>query len=286
MLKSIQLLFKHPYNKTHKTFALTRLMVWKSIKFLKLKDVTFRIWNNKKILLNYDSFQCMWIMYNYIVDWEEFMFIKRFLKSDDQVCDIGANMGFYTIWMSKFITEGTIHAFEPDDLNFERFNKNILLNKIADNVKPNKCIVSESSGQLNFTTGLDGENHITNTAADDSLIKDTISLDLYALKNSVKNFKFIKIDTEGFELFVLKGAKQLMAENKISVIQLEINNSVKNSNTKIEDLIDFINSNNYILCFYNSNLNKLVKTTYTTQRDNYFATADVEKINDYLNNNA
>lgn len=285
MLKSIQLLFKHPYNKANITFALTRLIVWKFVKLLKLKNITFPIWNNKKILLNHDSLQCMWIMYNYIVDWEEFVFVKRFVKTDDQVCDVGANMGFYTIWMSKFISKGLIHSFEPDDKNFDRLNKNVNLNQINTIVKLNKCLLSEINGNLNFTVGLDGENHISIKGNQQVVVKISKSLDLYAEENKINHFAYVKIDTEGFELAVLKGSKNLLSENKISVIQLEINNTVQNSSTDIYSLLNFLKIHNYQLCSYDVAKNQLVKIEYFSARENYFATIDIENINQRLKTN-
>jgi hypothetical protein len=39
----------------------------------------------------------MWVMYNWIVDWEEFKLIENYLENNDIVFDIGTNMGFYTV---------------------------------------------------------------------------------------------------------------------------------------------------------------------------------------------
>lgn len=285
MLKSIKLLFQHPYNKANKPFALARLIGWKFIKLFKLKEVTFPIWNNKKIQLNYDSLQCMWIMYNYIVDWEEFVFIKRFVKSEDEVCDIGANMGFYTIWFSKFISKGLIHSFEPDDKNFDRLNKNVNLNQITPIVKLNKFLISEVNGNLKFTVGLDGENHISLKENLGVTVKVSKSLDLYAEENKIHHFAYVKIDVEGFELAVLQGSKTLLSENKISVIQLEINSTVQNSDTDIDTLLNFLKIHNYQLCSYDVPKNQLVKIEYFSARENYFATHDIENINQTLKTN-
>jgi hypothetical protein len=59
MVKKIQTLYKNDYNKTHPFFAIYRLLYWKVIKVFKLRNVVFNIWGNRKILLNYNSFQCM-----------------------------------------------------------------------------------------------------------------------------------------------------------------------------------------------------------------------------------
>jgi FkbM family methyltransferase len=69
-------------------------------------------------------------MYNYIVDWEEFNLIRDYVRPNDQVADVGSNMGYYTIWMSKFITSGKIYAFEPDKTNYLKLVNNVKLNKL------------------------------------------------------------------------------------------------------------------------------------------------------------
>ncbi|WP_412467649.1 FkbM family methyltransferase [Pedobacter sp. KLB.chiD] len=221
-------------------------------------------------------------MYNYIVDWEEFIFISKFLKQDDHVCDIGTNIGFYTIWMSKFIKYGKIHSFEPDDINFNRLENNVKLNALNNIVSLNKLIVSETNGKLNFTEQLDGENHITNNLDSKGVQKDSVQLDTYSEDKQITTFKFVKIDTEGFELSVLMGAKKLLDQKKIKVIQLEINAGLKTSNIEPKDLINYLLSKDYKLCRYDVLNNQLCYTNYQPSKENYFATYDLDGVNSLL----
>lgn len=160
MIKSFTSLFQFPFNKKHPVFAFYRLVYWKLIRLFKLKNVKYWLWNNRVILLQYNSFQSMWLMYHYYVDWEEFNLISKYIRPGDQVFDIGANMGLYTVWMSKFVSHGKIHSFEPDAGNFGRLQKHIVLNKLQKQVIANKKAASDVDGQLSFTKGLDIENHI------------------------------------------------------------------------------------------------------------------------------
>ena len=102
MFNSLKSLYSSPYNKEHSVNAIVRFFEWKFIRLFKLTNYKKKVWKDKYILLNYDSFQSMWIMYNWMVDWEEFNLIKNFIKEKDFCLDVGSNMGFYTVWFSKF----------------------------------------------------------------------------------------------------------------------------------------------------------------------------------------
>lgn len=282
MIESINTLLKTEFNKNNKAFALKRFIYWKIIRLLKLKNVAYPFWNGRKIYISADSFHSMWLMYNYIVDWEEFNFISKYIQENDQVCDIGSNLGLYTIWMSIFIKSGKIHSFEPDDVNYDRLTANIAVNSLSNIVSANKSIVSEVDGNLNFTTALDGENHIIDQSDIKTTLKKSIRLDTYTEKEHIADFKFIKIDTEGFELSVLKGAEKLLNKKKIKVIQLEINQGLINAKIKPAELLDYIFSKEYKLCRYNVSANQLYEVDYDQSIDNYFATFDIDNVNTYL----
>lgn len=285
MISSFKTFLSTPYNSKNKVKSVKRFFLWKLIKALKLKNFKYSLWDNKLIYLNHDSFQSMWIMYNYWVDWEEFNLIKNLVKSQDQVFDIGANMGFYTIWFSKFISfGGNIHSFEPDLNNFNRLKKNVLLNENNEIFNLNNKAVSDLNGELTFTTGLDGENHISNDQSISRTRVESITLDEYCEKNQIKKLNYVKIDVEGFEYSVLKGAESLLSEQKISIIQLEINQTISNSDKSIEDIIDLLSKYQYKLCRFDVINCRLIEIPYDNSRENYFAVAHINSINRELAN--
>ncbi|GAB3195578.1 FkbM family methyltransferase [Pontibacter aydingkolensis] len=286
MYSSLRILLSSPYNKKHPIFAIKRFITWKFIRAARLKDIKVNFWGDRVFLINYDSFQSMWLMYNYIVDWEEFNLIKAYVRPHDQIVDIGTNMGFYSIWMSKFLTSGNVHSFEPDHMNYNRLIKNIELNSLNDVIIANNTALSNLSGLMNFTIGLDGENHIAQSEESESILVETLTLDSYADKNNLSNFSYVKIDVEGFEKDVLEGARNLLAHQRIDIIQLEINDSLKNSGTSVVELLEQLQNYNYILCNYNFTSNSVHPIEYSASRENYFAVNNINSVNRRLLENA
>jgi FkbM family methyltransferase len=271
MFNSLRQLYRGPYNRQYPFFALQRYLLWKTIRLFRLKNVTYSIWSNKKINLNYNSLQSAWLMYNYWVDWEEFNLIKDVLRPSDIVFDIGANMGFYTIWMSKFInSSGKIHSFEPDSKSYVRLLKNIELNNIQDFVNANRMAVSNNIGMVKFSEGLDGENHIINKTENNYEIISCTTIDQYVFDNQIKKIKYIKIDIEGFEYQALSGAIQTLTNGVVDIFQIEINSQIHNSATPVNDLLKFIEGTQYKLCSYNIPDKKFEPIDYSISRDNYF----------------
>jgi FkbM family methyltransferase len=218
-------------------------------------------------------------MYHYHVDWEEFNLISKYVKPGDAVFDIGANMGLYTVWMSQFIGEGKIHAFEPDPANYERLEQSIFLNNLQTQVIANKKAVSEVDGELAFSKGLDIENHIVASTDQNVQFIQSQQIDSYVSQKNIPSIAYMKIDVEGFEYSVLKSAHSILLNKNIDIIQLEINKSISNSGKSTTDLLDLINRYQYSLCRYDVKANRLIKAAYSPDRENYFAVNDLDKIN-------
>ena len=226
-------------------------------------------------------------MYNYIVDWEEFNLISRFLKEGDTAFDIGANMGFYTIWFSKFIKNGRIYSFEPDERNYERLRKNIEINRMTNLITAHKKAVSDVNDIILFSKSLDGENHIMTRESKslETVRIEAITLDSFCFEFNVKNIDYLKIDVEGFETFVLLGGAEMFRQKKIDIVQLELNQAILNSGKTISEIISLLESYDYNLCSYDVDRNELKPISYQSKRENYFAVASLEAINNRLSNN-
>ncbi len=279
MFNSLKSLYNTPYNKIHPFKAILHFLEWKFIRLFKLSNYKKKLWNDKYIFLHYDSFQSMWIMYNWIVDWEEFNLIQNFVKKDDYCLDVGANMGFYTIWFSKFCNN--VFSFEPNKKNFDRLSANIALNKKL-NIYPYQFAVGDFETEVSFTKNLDGQNHISLDKNDQLELVKCKRLDNILKEQNIDSVHYIKIDVEGFELGVLKGLGDYFSNKKISIIQIEINDSISNSSSTINDLINFIGLNGYNLFSYNVTQNCMEKEDFKISRENYFLLHDVTAVNNIL----
>ena len=153
-------------------------------------------------------------------------FLIKELKEDDIFYDIGANLGFYTILAQEFITNGEIHSFEPNPKIFKILKKNCKLD-IFKNTYLNQIALSDKIGEIDFY-----DREIARHSGGSSLIKHghfkkykiikvkTIKLDDYIFAYNHKSPTIIKIDVEGGEPFVLKGAINLIEKyNPIIIME-------------------------------------------------------------------
>lgn len=135
------------------------------------------------------------------------LFEKSVVKGS-VVYDVGANVGFYTLLASFLVGDsGKVYAFEPVPENILYLNKHIKLNN-ASNVVVIEAAVSDQSGELNFKENVDSTQG--SLSPEGSLVVKSVKLDDLAEKGSISIPQYIKIDVEGGEMLVLKGAKNIL----------------------------------------------------------------------------
>lgn len=160
--------------------------------------------------------------------WEHDSLIHFFNKipknKNKNVVDIGAQIGLYTLY-AKFLPNTTFYSFEPFEKSFRILNENIKLNDIQ-NVKTFNIAVSDKESDntiLNVCTNHSGLNTLGELPLrfdnPEQVIIKTITLDTFFKDIPID---FIKIDTEGYEYFILKGGIQIIKKYK-PIIQLEWN---------------------------------------------------------------
>jgi len=149
------------------------------------------------------------------------LLIKNF-KDDDTFYDIGANYGFYTLLAQEFITKGEIHAFEPSPKIFKLLRENSRLD-IYKNTFLNKMALSDKTEETEFF-----DREISGQSGGSSLIKHqhflkykVIKVKTTTLDDYISNHKpptIMKIDVEGGETLVLKGALKLLKKYNPMII--------------------------------------------------------------------
>jgi FkbM family methyltransferase len=153
------------------------------------------------------------------------------------VFDVGANIGFTAINMAKVINGGgEVHAFEPDPYNFKRLQENVDLNPSIPIVLQNYGFGQED-GKLKLTVVTPdnrGGNRLVCVPGKDYSLVDITTIDLYCDEHQIQSIDLIKIDVEGFEYNVLRGATKLIAHSKPHLfIEIDDNNlGLQNSSAK------------------------------------------------------
>jgi FkbM family methyltransferase len=129
--------------------------------------------------------------------------------------DVGTNMGYHSLLASKLVGDkGRVHAFEPADTQFQHLQLNLRINHI-ENVTANQCAVAESTGEREFfiSEGWNqGTHSLGKTAGQSKSCRvPCVSIDDYVEKQSVKRIDVMKVDVEGAELSVFKGAQRTLS---------------------------------------------------------------------------
>lgn len=158
--------------------------------------------------------------------WEEGLtsLTKKLIKPGMVVLDIGAHVGYYSVLFSKLVgPKGKIFSFEPDPHNNLLLKSNIKLNNIS-NCVVEQLAASNEDGTLNLH--LNSENLGAHSLAllgesKGSVAVKTISLDSYLRSRGEKRVDFMKIDIECWEDMALQGAKEILENNRNTLIVLE-----------------------------------------------------------------
>ncbi len=145
--------------------------------------------------------------------------LKDLVKPTSTVLDIGANAGLLTLPFAKVhVPQGKVIAFEPDDEVLKQLRINVALNNLTNVIIEPIALQDDSSiTEINFNIreARDGDGLLNKGISTIQSIglhsKGTSSVkastvDNYVKDNKVKKIDFIKIDVEGAEYRVLKGA--------------------------------------------------------------------------------
>tara|TARA_X000000950_G_scaffold157652_1_gene193332 strand:- start:4056 stop:4838 length:783 start_codon:yes stop_codon:yes gene_type:complete len=201
---------------------------------------------NYKLLLDVSEYTA-WSYFYKNQEQEEILFIKKIIKNGDNIIDIGANLGFYSLLFASLSPNGKVFSFEPSTKNYKKLLENKELNQKY-NILTYKIGISNKKGyQKLFLTSKqnlnEGGNFISSSELKNNLFPEDFEdikieiLDEIMDKNI--NFKLAKIDTEGNELNVLNGMKYILKNNlKYLLIETSsnfdlINKFLKEFNFKI-----------------------------------------------------
>jgi FkbM family methyltransferase len=120
----------------------------------------------------------------------------------DYVIDGGAFNGETSFWFASKGAE-KIYAFEPDPINFKELSENIKRNNTQGKIIPVKTMLSDSNGNCNFYSTSSGSSVALSKG---NIAVEMVTLDSFIESQRVKRVNFIKLDTEGAELEILRGS--------------------------------------------------------------------------------
>jgi len=186
------------------------------------------------------------------LDPNEFVFLSHYLSPGMTFLDIGANEGIYTVFAARQVGPGgTVWAFEPSRRELERLQCNVDLNNLRVQVFP--LALADFNGQAELTLadyGHEGLNTLgafvySGIGAQARETVEVARLDDVVAADPPARIDVIKIDVEGAELRLLKGAVSTLKKYR-PVLMVEVSDAALQQQQGCrEELVDFLRVRDY-----------------------------------------
>lgn len=182
----------------------------------------------------------------------EYSFVRRFLQPGMTVLDIGAHHGFYTLLSARLVgSGGRVFAFEPSPrerkallrhVNLNRF-KNVQVQALALGIEKKQADLYVVEGSQTGCNSLRPPIVLSGTS---SISVPVMPLDDWLSGQKLDRVDFIKLDVEGGELEVLKGASNLLERRPRPVILAEVQDLRTLAwGYKAKDVIEYLREKGY-----------------------------------------
>jgi FkbM family methyltransferase len=262
------------------------LVLWEYLKFINDRnissidvsndDVIFRTRNGIKITCDpLDSRATPFEIFNF-GDYEasEIAMVDHFLRPDSVILDIGANIGWYSLNLSKKVARGKVFAFEPLPKIFSRLMKNIKLNNV-ENVRPLNFGLSNKAGSVAFffNPKLWGATSAAKLHEKSKTARVTCKLKRLDdfIFNLTDRIDFIKCDVEGAEKFVIEGGLEAIRKTLPAIFLEMLRKWSAKFGYHPNDIITILSGLGY-QCFFidRGKLIRIDKITEKTAETNFF----------------
>lgn len=200
-------------------------------------------------------------------------------KNNPVVFDVGANVGKYISYLDKFIhTQYTAYCFEPSKSTFKELTENTIQIKnihlinlgLGDKVE-NLTLYSNT---VSNTQSSIIKRDMSHWEKDYNLVNEEnvnlTTLDLFCKENGIDFIDFMKVDVEGYEMNLFKGATEFLNSKKIGAIQFELGVASVDGKYFFKDIFYLLNDNYKIYRITSKHLFEIKK--YSEQYEVFLTT--------------
>jgi FkbM family methyltransferase len=207
----------------HPLLLLSRIVCWELVRAVG-RPIVKELEGNLSVVLNPADGYARVIYYLGFNEPVIAQFYDKFLEQGMVYIDCGANIGIYSITAAQRVgSEGAVYSFEPQPDIFHRLLANVHLNQL-ENVHAYRLAVGDNAEAVELVQLRD---HVASyvrslqTGTNPTVRCNCTTLDAFFAEHPIERADVLKIDVEGYELKVLRGARTMISRFRPKLIQFE-----------------------------------------------------------------
>jgi len=208
--------------------------------------------------------------------------LRKLVRPGDTIVDIGANVGSHSIPLAKMLgTTGRVYAFEPHPRTFAYLHANAALNCLP-NLHLYNLALGDREGEIAFTDERSDDLNRVLLHGSGSITVPIKRLDsIESLADTA--IHLLKIDVEGYELFVLRGASRTLLRTELIFLEANTRHT-QEYGTTVQDLADYLKAQGWTLyrVFDPHTLVELSGASDLEDWENWLATRNVALLRERL----
>lgn len=222
LIRTMKAIMNSPLNRDRKARSLVGYLKWQIGSRLIPGSVLFNWVNGARLVVAAGERGLTGNVCAGLHEFYDMSFVLHFLNGSDLFVDVGANAGSYTVLACAAAGARGV-CFEPVPETYQRLKVNLAVNELQDRVRALNQGVGDTEGELRFSTDESCMNHVL---AEGEFVTNSVAVPVLPLDVALPEPPaLIKIDVEGFETMVLKGAQKTLASPQLIALLIELNGS-------------------------------------------------------------
>lgn len=192
-------------------------------------------------------------------------FVCSFLKAGDTFIDVGANIGCVTAAGSLTVGEnGVVFSVEPHPQTYKYLQKTVSMNQCK-NVKTFNIALGAETGVVNFSDERrKDDSNCVSTTAETGIRVPCTTLSSLVEEHAVSRIALLKVDVEGFEMQVLRGADAIL--DRVDCIYIEVlEHTLRKFDASTSDVLALLKSHGFKCYYFKDDRSNVVAVTDQVQ---------------------
>lgn len=257
--KTLRYILRHPLNQSHKFAAVWRWFRWQIASRLAPGSIIVGYGPNTSLAVSSGMTGATGNIYTGLHEFQDMAFLLHFLRAGDLFVDVGANVGSYTVLAAGEALSNVV-AFEPTPGTFEILQRNIRLNGLGRRVLAHNMCVGSQHGDVKFVSNMDCMNHVSVPGDEKGVV--AVPMDKLDSLLKINGPTLLKIDVEGYETEVIKGAASLLQMPAVIGVIMELNDACRQFGFSEGELHSQMLSYGFKSYAYDPFLRKLTRLEY------------------------